>query len=129
MSLWTNIRDIGETVLSGGAALAVNDSAANKAGGLVNAITGRPSAAEKRTQQYAVNDQIRAYKEQTELSNQQIKAAQDEKTVEKRKVNEKQIRSLRNNFRPAGGFLNNQNASSPSSLGNSGTLPTKLGNA
>ena len=90
--------------------------------------TGAPTAAEKRDQANMMNEQIRAYREQTELAKKQMDDARAAKDVEKRRINEKQIRSLRNNFRPAGGFLNNQGNAQPNAgLGNSSGLPSKLG--
>lgn len=127
MSWWTDFRDTAEVIGTGGLALAFNDSAASKAGGLFNKITGRMSEDDKRNQQYAINDQIKAYKDATALSTQQLNDTRAEQNVEKRKINEKQIRSLRNNFRPAGGFLNN--SANSSSLGGSNPLPNKLGTA
>ena len=100
------------------------DTIGDFTGGLVNKITGRPSQDDLRNQRYQINDQIKAYKDQTALTQQEINTARSEQDVEKRKINEKQIRSLRNNFRPAGGFLNNQ---SGTALGNSSELPNKLG--
>lgn len=91
-------------------------------------ITGIPTADEKRNIQRQVADQIKAYKDQTAITEQQINETRAEKAVEKRRINEKQIRSLRNNYRPAGGFLNNQGqAQSSPGIGGSGPLPNKLG--
>lgn len=122
MSWWTNFRDAAEGVMTGGIAGAFNQSLANKEGAAFNKITGRASDDEKRNQQYAINDQIKAYKEATDLTNQALATKQSEMDVEKRRVNEKQIRALRNNFRSSGGFLNNQ-----SSATGDAALPTKLG--
>lgn len=92
----------------------------DKIGGFVNKITGRESASEKRQRASDVQAQIDAYKKSTELAEKQIKDAQASKDVEKRKINEKQIRSLRNNYRPAAGFLQNQRLteSNPNELTN-----------
>lgn len=86
-----------------------SDRIDDKLGGLYNKITHNPSAAERRQQSNMVNDQISAYKEQTNLAREQLNRTRDEATAQKRKIDEKQIRSLRRNFRPAG-FLNNQQA-------------------
>lgn len=51
-----------------------------------------------------LNEQIRAYKEQTELTREELRHKQEETRAEKRRVEEKQIRALRNNYR-AKGFL------------------------
>ncbi len=139
MSWWTNIRDAAESVVSTVSPIDIRSQsarkqksgitgAANRARnaeeGFFNKITGRPSQAELRDQQYAMNDQIKAYKEATELSQKELAATQAEKDVEKRRINEKQIRALRNSYRPSGGFLNNQNAGS---LGSGNELTNKLG--
>lgn len=131
MSWWTNIRDVGEAVMTGGIAGAFNKNIGNAEGSLFNKITGRPNADERRTQQYALNDQVKAYKDQTALTQQQINETRAQQDVTKRQINEKQIRALRNNYRPAGGFLNNQGgaAPAPGSLGNNPGLPNKLGTA
>jgi hypothetical protein len=90
---------------------------------LYHKATGTPTADDMRNQQYAINDQIKAYKDQTALTQKEIDTARSQQDVEKRRINEKQIRALRNDFRPVGGFLNNQQAP----LGNSTGLPNKLG--
>ena len=91
--------------------------------GGINAITGRSSAAEKRAQAQQIQDQIDAYKNQTEITQKEIADKQQQEAVEKRRINEKQIRSLRGNYRAAG-FLNN-GADTSQNLNN--TLPNKLG--
>jgi hypothetical protein len=83
--------------------------------------TGTPSSKEKRNQQSLINEQIKAYKDQTELAAKELATLKDQKDMEKRKINEKQIRSLRGSYRAPGGFLNNQ------SLGNTNGLTNKLG--
>ena len=65
------------------------------------------------------------YKDQTELAAKQLEETRAQKDVEKRRINEKQIRSLRNNYRPSGGLLNSQSAQTE--LGTSSNLPNKLG--
>jgi hypothetical protein len=126
MSWWTDVRDTAEVVGTGGTALFVNKSARNKVEGGINAVLNRPSAADKRAQAGQVNAQIQAYKDQTALSQKAIDDARTEKDVVKRQVNEKQIRQLRNNYRPSGGFLGAQNHDT-STLGTSTGLPNKLG--
>lgn len=83
-----------------------SDRVDNSLGALYNRITHNPSAAERRAQASQIAEQVDAYKQQTELSKQELNATRDQQVAEKRKINEKQIRSLRNKFRPAG-FLNN----------------------
>jgi hypothetical protein len=67
-----------------------------------HAVTGTMSAAEKRNAQGSMNEQIRAYREQTELTRSEIARKKGEELAEKRRINEKQIRSLRRNFRTQG---------------------------
>jgi len=139
MGLWTDIRDFGESALSTATPFDIRSESARKKTtgatgalnrvrnyeeGTVNKILNRTPEAEKRAQQYAVNDQIKAYKEATEISRQQLEETKAQRDVEKRRVQEKQIRSLRGQYRPAGGFLDNQQSSS---LGNESSLPNKLG--
>ena len=52
--------------------------------------------------------------------------AKAEKDVQKRLINQKQIRSLRNQYRGGGGLIGSQ---SGSSLGTDNQLPNKLGTA
>jgi hypothetical protein len=138
MSWWTTARDDFEAVFT---PFAESDSGRNKTtgiaggankiysdiGGGVNKILGRQSEDEKRNQMYAVNDQIKAYKDQTALEQKELATAQAEKEVAKRQVNEKQVRLLRNNYRSssAAGFLNNQGGGG--SLGDQSGVSSKLG--
>lgn len=64
---------------------------------LYHAATGTPTAQERRSQQNAVNDQIKAYREQTEITKSEIARKKNEEVAEKRRIEEKQIRSLRRN--------------------------------
>ncbi len=64
----------------------------------------------KRQASRLANEQIKAYKEQTAITNQQLSEAREAKAAEKRRIDEKQIRRLRHNFRPAG-FLDNSSGS------------------
>jgi|SRR5579872_444890 len=77
MSWWTHLRDSAEKTVTGG----LYDPAAI------------------RKQQQMVNAQIKAYQDQTELAKQQLDEARTQEDAEKRKVNEKQIRSLRSTYR------------------------------
>jgi hypothetical protein len=97
----------------------VNDVTGDIAGGVINKVTGNKPEREKRSEARAIGEQIQAYKDQTALAAKEVETARAEKDVQKRKINEKQIRSLRNNFRPSGGFLNNQAGAD--------TLTSKLG--
>lgn len=140
MSLWTAIRDTVESAVStitpfdvrgesarkqtGGIGGAAN-SVRNYEEGAFNKVTGRSSEDDKRNQQYMLNDQIKAYKDQTDLAEKELASKQAEKAVVKRQVNEKQIRALRNSYRPAGGFL--ASTTQAPTLGNQGDQQTKLG--
>ena len=99
MSWWTNVRDAAEGVLTGGIAGLWNKGVSDFEGAAFNKVTGRPSSDEKRNQQYAMNDQVKAYQDQTALAKQQLDEARNATTAEKRRVEEKQIRSLRRNYR------------------------------
>lgn len=59
--------------------------------------TGQPSDKEVKQQKQLLNDQISAYKEQTELSKQELNAAKDSQAAEQRRIQEKQIRAVRRN--------------------------------
>jgi hypothetical protein len=72
---------------------------------VAHAVTGIPTADDRRNQQKMMNDQVKAYKEQTAIAREEIDRKRGEQMAEKRRVQEKQIRSLRHNFSPAG-FLN-----------------------
>jgi hypothetical protein len=99
-----------------------SETALDQVEGLANKILGRPSAAEKREQANVINDQIQAYKNQTEITQRELQSKQAEQAAEKRRINEKQIRTLRNSYRPnISGFLNNQ------ALGVGSGLNNKLG--
>jgi hypothetical protein len=73
MSWWTDIRDNIEKFASGG----LYDPEKN------------------RQQQRDINAQVKAYQDQTELAKQQLDTAREASTAEKRRIEEKQIRSLR----------------------------------
>jgi hypothetical protein len=70
--------------------------------GIAGKIAGIPSASDRRKAAADLQDQVRAYREQTELTRQELNRASQEQDVQKRRVNEKQIRSLRRNYRSAG---------------------------
>jgi hypothetical protein len=99
MSWWTKARDIVEGVATGGIAGAWNKNIGNWEGGLFNKLTGRPSADQLRQQQQQIADQVKAYQDQTELTKQQLDATRAATDVEKKRVESKQIRALRNNYR------------------------------
>jgi hypothetical protein len=77
---------------------------------------------------YGMNDvfnQVNEYRKLTNLTNDELARVKEEKDIEKRRINEKQIRQLRNNYRRPRGFLNNQ--PSGNTLGNSNNITSKLG--
>ena len=80
-------------------------------GGLVSdawhGLTGSPTAKQMRAQMNLANEQMNLYREQTRIAQEELDRKRDEMAAEKRRVEEKQVRSLRRNFRPAG-FLDNQ---------------------
>lgn len=80
-----------------------------------HAVTGTPSSDEKRKQAKMVQEQIKAYRDQTRLAEEQLRTAQAAKDAEKRRIDEKQIRALRSHYRPASGFLN-QGGKAPSQI-------------
>lgn len=114
MSLWTNFRDSVESAASdisvfdfrgesarkktSGITGAANRVRNSEEGGF-NKIIGRGSESDKRTQAQAVQDQIKAYQDQTALAKQQLDQARTATETEKRRVEEKQIRALRSNYR------------------------------
>lgn len=72
-------------------------------------VTGIPTAKERRAtkkfqlnEQQAINDQIKAYREQTQIAREELNQKRASELIEKRRINEKQIRALRNNFRAQG---------------------------
>jgi chromosome condensin MukBEF MukE localization factor len=67
-----------------------------------HSATGTPTADERRFQQKMIREQVKAYKDQTELAKEEIARKRGEQDVEKRKINEKQIRSLRRTTRTHG---------------------------
>ncbi len=89
MSWWTKARDAIESPFK-----KVEDIS----GGLFNKITGRPSAAQTRAQQQQITDQVKAYQDQTALEKQQLDDARASQDVEKRRIQEKQIRNMRRSY-------------------------------
>jgi hypothetical protein len=79
---------------------------------ILHGITGVPTAAEKRDRAALVAGQMDAYKQQTEIAQKATDAAREQQTAEKRRMNEKQVASMRRHFSPAG-FLD---SSQPSDL-------------
>lgn len=81
-----------------------------------HAVTGTPTADEKRNAARAVSEQVDAYKKQTELSQEMIAEKKDQEQVEKRRLDDKFVSSIRN--RRSGGFLGSgDTAGFPDTLG------------
>ena len=112
MSWWTKTRDTIEKPFKW---------AEDEGGSIFNKITGRPSAAQTRASQQQITDQVKAYQDQTALEKQQLDEARASQDVEKRRIQEKQIRSMRRNYsapnsgsgllgqgQPAASDINNQ---------------------
>lgn len=87
MSWWTDVRDTWEKVST----LGMYDPA--------------KSRQNDRDQRDMVNAQIKAYQDQTAMARQQLDEARNATDAEKRRVNEKQIRTLRRNYRAQGAGL------------------------
>jgi len=73
-------------------------------GNTIAKLTGGATAHEKTQQKREMNAQIRSYNQQTEITKQELAAVKNQADVEKRRVQEKQIRALRRSNR-AQGFL------------------------
>lgn len=69
---------------------------------IAKGLFGLPTSAEKEAQARMMNEQIRSYREQTELTRRELAAKRDETAAQKRRINEKQIRSLRRTTRAQG---------------------------
>jgi hypothetical protein len=87
MSWWTDLRDTVEYV------------------GTAGMYDPKKSRQNDRDQRDMVNSQIKAYQDQTNLAKQQLDEARKSTEAEKRRVEEKQIRSLRRNYRSQGAGL------------------------
>jgi hypothetical protein len=84
MSWWTDLRDNVEYVATG------------------TLYDPKKSRQNDRDQRDMVNAQIKAYQDQTAMARQQLDEARAATDAEKRRVNEKQIRALRRNYRAQG---------------------------
>lgn len=71
----------------------------DKATDIAHQVTGIPTADQTRNQQKMMNDQIKAYREQTAITKQELAQKKGAEVAEKRRIEEKQIRSLRRNYR------------------------------
>lgn len=96
----------------------IGDWINDKTTDVFHAVTGTPTAAEKRANANMIGAQLNAYKEQTEIAKQATDTARQQQLVEKRRINEKQIASMRRHFQPSGsGFLNSESDNLPNTLG------------
>lgn len=83
---------------------------------VLHAVSGVPTADEKRNAARMVSDQINAYKQQTQLADEMISQKRDQELAEKRRLDEKFVSSIR--ARRSGGFLGSgDTASFPDTLG------------
>jgi hypothetical protein len=72
--------------------------------GIINTVTGKPD----KNQQKLINEQIKSYQEQSKLAKDELAKAKDQQIAEKRRIQEKQIRSLRGRG-SSRGFLGSSN--------------------
>lgn len=86
-----------------------------------HAVTGIPTAEERRAAMTGLKDQANFQREQMQLARNETERLRGEADAEKRRINEKQIRSMRRSFRPAG-FLDQ-----PGNVGANSQLTTRLG--
>jgi hypothetical protein len=97
-------------------------------GAAIAHAAGVKTGEQKRMEQNAINDQIKAYKDQTQITKDEIARKRGEELTEKRRIEEKQIRSLRRNYSSRSLM---GSAQPSSSLGNPATsqpdMQSKLG--
>lgn len=84
MSIWDSIKDVGK--------------------GLLDTITGKGD----RDQKKLLNQQMKDYQEQSRITKEEMSKARDSELVEKRRIQEKQIRALRGRS-SSRGFLGSSN--------------------
>ena len=89
MSFWGDIKDNIGQVLAGGL-------------GTLGLYNGKQNREKEREQRDLVNTQIKAYQDQTNLTKQQLDESRKSTESQSRRVQEKQIRSLRRNYRAQG---------------------------
>lgn len=65
-------------------------------------LFGMPTDREQTDMRYQVQDQMKAYKDQMEITKQEIERKRGEEKAEKRRIEEKQIRALRGRLRTPG---------------------------
>ncbi len=75
----------------------------------ISKVVPHTGEAEKRATMYAAREQMQYYHEQKEQLHKENEELSQKKTAEQNKINEKQIRALRRNFRSPG-FMDSGNA-------------------
>ena len=75
-------------------------------GDVVSRVTGGETSGERkkkeRDQKRMMNEQIKAYQNQTQITRQELANTKEQEVAEKRRIQEKQIRSLRRTNRSYG---------------------------
>jgi LAS superfamily LD-carboxypeptidase LdcB len=80
----------------------------------VKSLIGMPTSKDVDKQKKEMNAQIKAYNEQTKIAKEEQSRLKDEQTAEKRRIQEKQIRSLRRSSRSQNvGFLGSSQETQP----------------
>lgn len=92
---WWNPIDVGKKVLT------APIDVLKKEADIGSSAFGLPTADDRRKQMAGINEQVKFYRNQTNIANSEVSRAREQQLVEKRRIEEKQIRSLRRNFRPA----------------------------
>ncbi len=93
MSFWTGLRDTIESPITAIAGVGTS---------LLSNFLPKNENNNNNDQNKMINDQIQAYKDQTALTRQQLDQTRAEQGVEKRRIEQKQIRALRGTYRSAG---------------------------
>lgn len=106
MSWWTGLRDTAVNVGTLGLYNPRQERHKEAEARRASAPTAQPDVRQ------AINEQMQAYKNETELTKKEIAAKQNEENYERRRIQEKQIRTLRRHFRAAS-ILGNQAGSEP----------------
>jgi hypothetical protein len=92
MSFWNTIKDVVESPITAVGGLV---------SGLASSFLGKQGKGDS-DERNMINDQIKAYRDQTELTRQQLATTQAAQDVERRRIEQKQIRALRGTYRSAG---------------------------
>lgn len=84
---------------------------------VLHSVTGLPTADQKRNAARMVTDQMNAYKKQTELAQSVTEQARQERLMNKRRLDEKQVAAIRGRFAPSGFLGQSDPGSFPDTLG------------